>query len=384
MRIITNVHLPYPLNNALAKKPWRVSLDDDEIIRSLQLMDQVDISEDNWEGDCLSPRGIDLQINGGLGISFSELSNQDLPKLFDFLDQLWLDGVEAICPTIISSSVKDLRRSLEILRIARTQNSPNRCKLLGAHLEGPFISRRFKGAHQLNNICGPSLSALNERISGYEMDIDLITLAPELPDCFQLIKRLGELGIIISLGHSEANGEISKKAFRQGLTMLTHAFNAMPGIHHRDVGPIGEAIAHGGIVMGLIADGVHVHPNAALILQKLLSERLFLVTDALPLYGIEEDKYIWDKRNIFLEGSSCRLEDGTLAGTTLSLLDGCKNLAEWSGEISASIWSATISPRNVLTKSAKVHDYFLGKPLNQLLRWSVQEGAEGLFWQPAA
>ena len=384
MRRITNVRLPNPKSNCQGDF-WWVLLDDEDIVIAVHPMENGSaMSGENWRGDWLSPMGIDLQMNGGLGLAFPELTIEDLPKLFDLLDLLWTDGVEAICPTFVSCSLSSLRMGLDVLREARKHHSTHRCKLLGGHLEGPFLAKNRNGAHDPQYLCLPSLSALNELIGGIEEEIALVTLAPELDGSLDVIKRLKNLGIVACLGHSSADYETCKIAFSQGVRMLTHAFNAMPGLQHRSPGPIGEAIDNGEIAIGLIADGVHVHPNMAVLLQRLASTQLVLVSDAIAPYGLKDGKYKWDKRFVVSENGTCRLENGTLAGSTLPLLKTCKNLARWTGYPPSAIWSATIAPRVVLEKEQKVYDYLLGKPLNQLLRWTMSSEQNELSWQRAA
>ncbi len=382
---IKNVRLPQPLESPNTNTLWWILIDDQKKIISInQIEDGMTISGEDWEGDLLSPMGIDLQFNGGLGLAFPELTPKDLPKLLKLLDKLWNDGVEAICPTFVSCEVSLLRMGLNVLRSARKKHCEKRCQLLGAHLEGPFLAKSHKGAHSKQWLSAPNLQALNNRIKGFESEISLITLAPELPGASDLIERLKSLEIIISLGHSAANAQSSSMAFNQGVSMITHTFNAMPGLNHRDPGPIGEAIENGKIAMGLIADGVHVHPSMAVLLQKLAPKQIILVSDALSAYGLDEGKHIWDKKGIYTEQGTCRLEDGTLAGTTQPLLEGCKKLAQWSMEPSASIWAATIAPRNLLSKSNGLNDHLLGKPLDNLLRWKTNSPSNVLNWQQAA
>ncbi len=383
MRRITHVRLPNPKNNGEGNF-WWVLLDDQDIVLSVNPMnDGSALVGENWRGDWLSPMGIDLQINGGFGLAFPELTFEDLPTLYDLLDQLWLDGVEAICPTFVSCGVSELRTALDVLREARNHHCTSRCKLLGAHLEGPFLAKDRNGAHAPEFLCQPSLNALNERIGGIEDEIALVTLAPELVGSLEVIKRLNSVGVVVCLGHSSADNEAASIAFVHGVSMLTHALNAMPGLQHRSPGPVGEAIKNGQIAIGLIADGVHVHPDIVVLLQRLASNQLVLVSDAISPYGMKDGLYKWDKRSIFSDRGSCRLENGTLAGSTVPLLKACKNLARWTGNSSSAIWSATIAPRRVLYKEQSFDDYFLGKSLKQLLRWKMTSQQDELSWQRA-
>ena len=382
MHRITNVRLPGPLPGD-GDQRHTIGLDDQGLICRIEAM-QADAQQavEDWNGDWLSPRGVDLQINGGLGLAFPELSAADLPRLEELLDLLWRDGVEAIAPTLVTCGIAPLRQALAVLRQARRQHRPDQCRLLGAHLEGPFLAEARRGAHPREHLANPNLKALGERIGGFETEVALVTLAPELEGASAVIGRLRELGISVALGHSAANAEQASAGFDQGVAMLTHAFNAMPGMHQRAPGPLGEACRRGGIALGLIADGVHVHPTMAVLLQRLAPEQTVLVSDALAPYGLADGVHRWDERVLLVKNGTCRLEDGTLAGVTLPLLEGVKRLARWSEAPSAAIWSATVAPRRVINGATGSINALMGRPLTQLLRWRQKDG--DLQWACAA
>ena len=382
MHRITNVRLPGPLPGD-GDQRYAIGLDNLGLICRIEAM-QADAQQavEDWNGDWLSPRGVDLQINGGLGLAFPELSAADLPRLEELLDLLWRDGVEAIAPTLVTCGIAPLRQALAVLRQARRQHRPDQCRLLGAHLEGPFLAEARRGAHPREHLANPNLKALDERIGGFETEVALVTLAPELEGASAVIGRLRELGISVALGHSAANAEQASAGFDQGVAMLTHAFNAMPGMHHRAPGPLGEACRRGGIALGLIADGVHVHPTMAVLLQRLAPEQTVLVSDALAPYGLADGEHRWDERVLLVKNGTCRLEDGTLAGVTLPQLEGVKRLARWSEAPSAAIWSATVAPRRVINGATGSINALMGRPLTQLLRWRQKDG--DLHWACAA
>ena len=384
MRRITDVRLPQRPGHREGTGLHWLTVDDQGRIAAAGPMPSGRAMEgESWAGDRLSPRGIDLQINGGLGLAFPELEGSDVPRIEQLLELLWRDGVEAIAPTLVTCAVEPLRRALTVLREARNRHQPGRCRLLGAHLEGPFLAEARRGAHPLEHLTPPSLAALEERISGFETDIDLMTLAPELKGAEAVITRLRELGITVALGHSAAKATEATAAFDQGVAMLTHAFNAMPGLHHRAPGPLGEACRRGGIALGLIADGVHVDPTMAVLLQRLAPEHTVLVSDALAPYGLADGEHRWDERVLLVKNGTCRLKDGTLAGVTLPLLEGVKRLARWSEAPSAAIWSATVAPRQVIGTTQTIEDALIGQRLADLLRWN-QAPNEELSWHCAA
>ena len=382
MRRITHVCLPNSTTKAGHSQPWWLQIDQQDRIVDLGVMPNGSaMAGESWRGDVLSPMGVDLQINGGFGLPFPELTEAALPQLLQLLDQLWRDGVEAISPTLVTCSVEPLRRALAVLRQARGAHQPYRCQLLGAHLEGPFLADARRGAHPRQHLASPTMSELKARISGFEHEIAMVTLAPELEGAAALIEHLCGLGIRVALGHSTADATTANEAFERGVTMLTHSFNAMQGLHHRNPGPIGAACQRDDIALGLIADGVHVDPTMAVLLQRLAGDQLVLVSDALAPYGLEDGVHHWDERALLVADGTCRLEDGTLAGVTLPLLEGVKRLARWSAHPSASIYAATVAPRKVLNSQATFQ--LLGRPLNELLRWHWDAETNNLSWQHA-
>jgi len=375
MRWLSHVRLP------LEPGSWRIGCDDDRIVAIEPLPEGAAASGENWQGDWLSPAGVDLQINGGLGLAFPELQPSDLPKLLELLELLWRDGVEAISPTLVTCAVEPLRQALGVLREARELHRPGRCRLLGAHLEGPFLAPNKRGAHPSEHLASPSLEALHQRIGGFEDDIALVTLAPELPGSAAVISALREQGVVVCLGHSEADEQQAVAAFDQGVGMLTHTFNAMAGLQHRSPGPIAAAVLRGDVALGLIADGVHVAPSMAVLLQRLAPDQVVLVSDALAPYGLADGVHRWDERALIVENGSCRLEDGTLAGVTLPLLDAVQRLALWGADADQAIAAATVLPRRLLGEESSCAAQLLDRPLRDTLRWSGP--ASNLRWRRA-
>ena len=384
MRWLTNVRLPQAKSCSHgSQQRWRVGLDPSNQIEAIEPITPGGAAAGiDWQGDWLSPGGVDLQINGGLGLAFPELSSSDLPRLLELLELLWRDGVEAICPTLVTCAVAPLRQSLAVLGEARELHQAGRAQLLGAHLEGPFLEPSRRGAHPQEHLCAPSLAALAERIGGFEADIDLVTLAPELPGSEAVIAALREQGIVVSLGHSAATEAQANAAFDAGVAMLTHTFNAMPDLHRREPGAIAAAVLQGDVAMGLIADGVHVAPSMAVLLQKLAPEQVVLVSDALAPYGLSDGEHRWDERTLLVTNGTCRLADGTLAGVTLPLLEGVRRLAQWGVPPEQAIAAATITPRRVLGDQRSTAELLLNLPLNEGLRW--RSAGETLSWNRVA
>lgn len=349
-------------------------------VENLQDMALLDV-----EGDWVSLGGVDLQINGALGLAFPDLELADFDKLQEICQFLWQEGVDVFLPTLVTTSVENIQRSLATLS-AFINNPEYSCPdnqrtatIGGVHLEGPFLNPDKRGAHPEEYLLPLTLPNLKRVLGDYAQLVKIITLAPELDPSGETLDYLHSLGITISLGHSLATAEQATAAFNRGASMVTHAFNAMPPIHHRQPGLLGAAIVHPEVKCGLIADGEHVSPITIDLLLRASHyyKGIFLVSDALSPLGLPDGKYPWDSRQIEVINGTARLENGTLAGTTLPLLTGVQNLVKWGlCEVGDAIALATKSPRWAIG----LPQLNIGQPAS-LLRWHLDESENLLTWE---
>lgn len=333
-------------------------------------------------GDWVSLGGLDLQINGALGLPFPELNVDNADQLSKICQYLWDQGVDGFLPTLVTTSLDNIQRSLAVLADYITEGSrPNHARILGVHLEGPCLNPLKRGAHPQEHLRPLSLKQVDQVMGDHADIIQVITLAPELDETGRVIPYLRSLGITVSLGHSLATAHQAQQAFDQGATMVTHAFNAMPPLHHRDPGLLGAAIHDPRVHCGLIADGQHVAPLMMEILLRAsqYDTGVFLVSDALSPLGLPDGIYPWDSRTIEVHQGTARLPDGTLSGTTWPLLVGVQNLVKWGVcSVEQAIALATLAPRAAI---GLPHDY-IDQPAH-LLRWqSHEEGT--ITWQRLA
>ena len=331
------------------------------------------------QGDWLSLGGIDLQINGGLGLAFPDLEVADLPKLKQIGDFLWQQGVDGFLPTIVTTAVDKIQRSLAVIaQFMSTQNdTEHTARVLGVHLEGPFLNYQKRGAHPEQYLLPLTIENIKRVLGDYSQIVRVMTLAPELDSNAIAISYLRKKNITVSLGHSLATATEAKQAFSQGASLVTHAFNAMPSLHHRQPGLLGEAIVNPHVYCGLIADGNHVCPTMLeIVLRASNYDRgIFLVSDALSPIGLPDGVYPWDEREITVTEGTAKLADGTLSGTTLPLLVGVENLVKWGCDVEKAIAMATESPR----KAIGLPGINIGQPAN-LLRWHWDEVEQKLSW----
>ncbi|WP_353930598.1 N-acetylglucosamine-6-phosphate deacetylase [Okeanomitos corallinicola TIOX110] len=324
-------------------------------------------------GDWISLGGVDLQINGGLGLAFPELTPKKVHKLEEISQYLWDAGVDGYLPTLVTTSIENIQRSLSL--IANYQQKSG-AKILGVHLEGPFLNYGKRGAHPAEYLLPLTMNDVKRVLGDYAHLVKIMTLAPELDITGEVIPYLRSLGITVSLGHSHATAAQAQQAFDAGATMVTHAFNAMPPLHHREPGLLGAAMNNPDVMSSFIADGQHVTPIMLEILLRA-SKGLFLVSDALAPLGLPDGVYPWDNRKITVKKGTAKLADGTLSGTTLPLLTGVQNLAQWGiCDVETAIFLATDAPRQAINLSKLTP----GQTAS-LLRWHWDENIKQLSWQ---
>ncbi|MBV9385299.1 MAG: N-acetylglucosamine-6-phosphate deacetylase, partial [Chroococcidiopsidaceae cyanobacterium CP_BM_ER_R8_30] len=332
-------------------------------------------------GDWLSLGGVDLQINGALGLAFTDLEAHHFGLLQKICQFLWVQGVDAFLPTLVTTSIDNIQRSLSVIAnfIQYQEPTAPTAKILGVHLEGPFLHPQKRGAHPAEYLSPLTIAHLKQVLGDYASFVKIITLAPELDPSGETITYLKALGIIVSLGHSQATAAQAQQAFELGATMVTHAFNAMPGLHHREPGLLGAALVHPNVQCGLIADGQHVCPTMMQLLLRAgyYEKGIFLVSDALAPLGLPDGVYPWDNRQIEVKHGTARLPDGTLAGTTLPLLVGVQNLVRWGiCEVESAIALATVTPR----RSLRLPEIAPSQSAH-LLRWHLDKSSRELIWQ---
>jgi N-acetylglucosamine-6-phosphate deacetylase len=368
---ITNARLPGCLGRQ------EIAIDNGKISKIADRLVRADLPNLDVQGDWISLGGVDLQINGALGLAFPDVCMGDMERLTQICDFLWQQGVDGFLPTIVTTSIENIQRSLAVFAEFMQHQQPNTAQVVGLHLEGPFLNPQKRGAHPQAYLLPLTLEFVTKVLSKYADIIKVITLAPELDLTGTIIPYLRAEGIIVSLGHSQANFDQAEQAFTSGASMVTHAFNAMPGLHHREPGLLGAALTQPHVQCGFIADGQHVHPAMLKILLRAgrYSEGLFLVSDALSPLGLPDGKYPWDDREIDVIDGTARLLDGTLSGTTRSLLVGVQNLVKWGiCDVGNAIDLATIAPRRAIGMS----DNYVGQSAN-LLRWNSDRDNE-LTW----
>ena len=293
------------------------------------------------EAGIVAPGLIDLQVNGGFG----EEVGDDPGATRRLAARLPETGVTAFLPTVVTSPAAFYQGVFDAFEASR--DAPG-ARLLGLHLEGPFLSPARKGAHRAE-LMEAADGALFDRLLEHPA-LRLMTLAPERPGGMERIRRLRERGVVVSLGHTDASYEGFVAAVDAGATMATHLYNAMSPFGHRAPGVIGAALVEDRVVVGLIADGVHSHPaSVQLAVRAKEADGIALVTDMMAAAGMGPGTFHLGGRPVTVDGESARLADGTLAGAILTLDEAVRNMVRWTGATPATaIRMASEVPARVL------------------------------------
>lgn len=273
----------------------------------------------------LVPGFIDLQINGAFGHDFTA----DPSAIWRVAEGLPRYGVTAFLPTIITSPPEQVAAGQRTVTGGRPAGFRGAVPL-GLHIEGPFLNPQKKGAHNPKYLRLPTPEAVANWSPA--TGVRLVTLAPELPGALNVAGLLFSRGILVSAGHSTATYDQAVAGFDAGVRYGTHLFNAMPALGHRDPGLPGAMLADARPTVGFIADGVHTHRSVIAVVWRALGPgRLNLVTDAIAALGMPAGAHLLGDYDVTVDATSCRLVDGTLAGSILSLDQALRNLVDITG-----------------------------------------------------
>jgi len=303
------------------------------------------------DGGMLVPGFLDLQVNGGGGILLNDRPTVDGLRTICAAQAPF--GVTALLPTLITDTRQITASAIAAGIAAAEEGVPG---FLGLHLEGPHLSLARKGAHDpalirpMDEEDLAALLAARPRLPNL-----LTTIAAETVDP-QQIARLSAAGIVVSIGHSDAGYEAVEAAAGAGATMATHLFNAMSQVGNREPGVAGAAISDGRFHAGLIADGIHVHPATIRIAlgAKQGPGRIFLVTDAMAVAGTDLTSFPLNGRTIHRANGALRLDDGTLAGADLAMIDAIRFMRQTIGlTLEESLRMATVYPAEAIGVSAR-------------------------------
>jgi N-acetylglucosamine-6-phosphate deacetylase len=267
--------------------------------------------------DYILPGFIDLHVHGGAGRDMME--GGDAPHVIAKLHAK--HGTTSLLATTMTAPVEDINQALTAIGAACKERRPGAARILGVHLEGPYINSGKLGAQ-------PPFAreATLEEVERFEAlaPMRLITVAPEIDGHMELVRLLSDAGIRVQVGHTTGSYEVGVKALEHGAAGFTHLFNAMPGLHHRDPGMVGAALAHAQYAE-IIPDLLHVHPGAIKVALRSIPH-LYCVTDSTAASGMPDGEYMLGRQVVHKCMGGVRLADGTLAGSTLTMDQALRNL----------------------------------------------------------
>jgi N-acetylglucosamine-6-phosphate deacetylase len=294
-------------------------------------------------GALLLPGFVDCQVNGGGGLLFNDDPSVETIEAIGRAHRRF--GTTAFLPTLISDDLSVIERAIAAVREAIRRRVPG---VIGVHIEGPFISALRKGAHD-----AAKFRDLDERglalLTSLGVGRTLVTLAPEMTTP-EAIQRLARAGVVISAGHTNATYEETRAAFRDGVAGVTHLFNAMAPLTHREPGTVGAALADPDCWCGLIVDGRHVHPAVLRIaLRAKRADRFMLVTDAMANVGSDTGFFVLQGKRITVKDGVCVDEAGVLSGSAIDMAAAVRNTVELLGvPIETAVAMASAHPADFL------------------------------------
>ncbi|NJE08686.1 N-acetylglucosamine-6-phosphate deacetylase [Thermococcus sp. M39] len=342
--ILTNAKLYTPLE---VIEPATVVIENGIIKKVFKglVKDGIDL-----EGKILAPGFIDTHIHGCYGF---DTNDAKVDSFLGMSKALVKHGVTAFIPTTVTASHEVLlKASKAVVEAIRTQEKKlEGARILGLHLEGPYINPEKRGAQNPAYIRKPSFEEFLEYWEASNGNIREITIAPEVEGALEFIEKAVELGVIVQLGHTNATYEEAKKAILAGASKATHLFNAMRGIHHRDVGVVGACLESESVFVELICDLIHLSPAAIKLAYKIAGKhRITLITDAISATGLPDGEYELGGLKVVVKDGICRLENGALAGSTLTMDKAIRNLVKIGIPIQDALIMASYTPARAISE----------------------------------
>ena len=287
------------------------------------------------------PGLVDVHIHGAVG---ADLSDGDYEGLTRMARHLASRGVTSFVPASMTLPYATLEKAFAAAQKLHEEKPEGCAKLLGVHMEGPYFSQKKKGAQNGAYLQDPDFEGFQKLYAGCGGLISIVDVAPELPGSADFVRKASRL-CTVGVAHTDASYEQARTAFGQGARHLTHLYNAMPPIHHRDPGVIGAACEDPGVRAELICDGHHVHPSAVRLAFAMFgAQRMILVSDGLRCLGLPDGQYELGGQDIFLSGGVARLADGTLAGSCTDLFECMRRCMGFGIPEESAVRAATVNP----------------------------------------
>ncbi len=306
------------------------------------------------KGNCVSPGFIDIHTHGAMGHDIMDGEGEGMKAICESYTSYGVTGFLATTMTMNQDRIQRVLGTIEKSKVETTGS-----KILGCHLEGPFISPQNFGAQNPNFILEPDFGLLDN----YKELIKVVTMAPELTGAEYFIKKCVDNNIVISIGHSCGTYEDAINAIRSGARGITHTFNAMTALNHREPGIVGAGMDCDEVYCELIADNIHVHPVVQRIILKTKGiDKVILVTDSIRACGMGNGVYDLGGQTIVVEKNSARLNNGTLAGSILTMDSALRNFTRNTGiSVIEAVKTVTQNPAKLLKMEDSIGSITIGK-----------------------
>jgi len=285
-----------------------------------------------------APGFIDLQVNGFGGVDFLDADADGYRRAGDALLET---GVTSFLPTLITAPADELVDALR--EVPREDDVP---RILGVHLEGPFLAEEKLGTHPPDGRRDPHIALLERLLDAGP--VRMMTLAPELPGALELIDVLCERNVVASCGHSDATAEQADAAFDRGARTVTHVFNAMRPLSHRDPGIVGAALVRDDVIVQMIGDGIHLADATISLVWRAAAGRVALVSDAVAAASARDGSYSLGSVELSVKDGAVRGPEGILAGSVQTMIEGVRNLHALGAPLEGALEAASTVPARVL------------------------------------
>ncbi len=296
-------------------------------------------------GATVIPGLVDIHTHGAVG---GDLSDADAKGLEDMARYLAQNGITSFAPASMTLPYEVLEKAFACARAFADAPRPGCAKLVGIQMEGPYFSEKKKGAQNGAYLKNPDFEGFSRLFAQCGGLVKIADVAPELPGAEDFIRQASRL-CTVSVAHTDSDYDHAKMAFASGATHLTHLYNAMPGIHHRNPGVIPAAVEAEHVTAEIICDGLHVHPaSVRLAFSMFGARRMVLVSDSLRCCGLADGQYTLGGQDIFLAGGVAKLADGTLAGSATNLYGCMVKAMEFGIPEGDAVGAATCNPAKVL------------------------------------
>lgn len=291
----------------------------------------------------LVPGFVDLHCHGGGGASLTSTDPEQVTRAVDAHRRA---GTTTMLASLVTDTLPALTRQVQTLRQLTDAGL-----IAGSHLEGPWLSRHFPGAHDPDLLTPPTAAAVDELLAAGGGSVRMVTLAPELEGALDAVRRLAADGVVAAVGHTDADAACARAAFAAGARVVTHLFNAMRPLHHRSPGLVPVALADDRVTVELIADGVHVHPDVLALAARAARGGFVLVTDAMAAALALDGDYELGAAKVSVEAGVARLA-GTeqIAGSTLTMHEAVRRAVGAGIGLEAALLAATRTPAGILER----------------------------------